>query len=207
MYNSIFFSAQTVPIRSATSLFYFIFVQTAPDLIGPDSSVQFLAQITPMLSVKSLSYLFFLSQTTPGQIGPQSSVSVSNQTRTIRSITLLFCLVFVIDYTQSDRSQQLIMIFGINCTYMINHVIVMFSFHERTHLIKQVLIVKFWFWSRPDLYNRLHHCLVLFSSQTTPDPISHDILVSFLVQTTPIKSIMLLSNLVFVTYHTWFDRS
>ena len=119
---------------------------------------------------------------------------------------LLSCLVFVIDYTKFDQTQQLNFIFSIDRTCMINLVIVLSGFHHRPQIVRWVLTVPIQFQHRPDLYDRSHHCLIKFLSQMTLDSIGLDNLVSFSMQTVVIQSITSLSCLIFITDHTWPDR-
>ena len=48
--------------------------------------------------------------------------------------TSLSYLVFVIDPTRSNQLWQLTLIFGVDCICMINHIVILFSFHHSRHL-------------------------------------------------------------------------
>ena len=92
----------------------------------------------------------------------------------IQSVMLFSCLVFITVCTQSDRPQQFSIVFGVEHTCTIDHVVVPSGFHHRPHPVRQVLTVQFQFRCRPDLYDRSRRCLIWFSSQTIRDPIIHD---------------------------------
>ena len=47
----------------------------------------------------------------------------------------LYYLVFIIDCTWSDQSQQLNIVFNIDHTYTIDHIIALYGFHDRPHLV------------------------------------------------------------------------
>ena len=89
---------------------------------------------------------------------------------------------------------------------LIGHV-VLSDFHHILHPIRFVTKVQYHFQSGMHLYNWSRCCPIQFSSQTTLSLIGHDSLVSFSTQNTPTQSVMSLSCLVFVTYHTRFNRS
>ena len=63
------------------------------------------------------------------------------------------------------------------------------------------------FQRRPHLYDQSRSCLIWFSSQLALDPIGHNNLVSFLVYTTPVQAITLLSNLILIIDDTQSDWS
>ena len=90
------------------------------------------------------------------------------QTTFIRSVMLLSYLVFIIECTQSDRSQKLSFVFGIDCIYTITRIVVLYGFHHSRHLIRLVMIVQYRFRHKPHLYNQSSHCPLQFLSQTTP---------------------------------------
>ena len=82
------------------------------------------------------SFVWFSSLTTPVWIGPNSSISILALTIPIRSVMLLPCLVFIIDCTRSDRSQQLSFVFSIDHTCIICHSIVLSGFHHRSYYVR-----------------------------------------------------------------------
>ena len=84
---------------------------------------------------------------------------------------LLSYLVFVTDYTQFDRSWLFSINFGIDQTYMTNHVIVLSIFNHKSHPIWFVTKVQLGFTRRPYIYYWVHHCSIWFSSYTTLDAI------------------------------------
>ena len=77
--------------------------------------------------------LWFLSQTAPSHMGHDISVLIQAQTALVRSFTSLSCLIFVINYSLSYLSRQFIFIFGIDDTFMIDHIIVLSCFCHRSH--------------------------------------------------------------------------
>ena len=142
--------------------------------------------------------IWFSSQSELGQIGDNNFVSYLAQIASIRLVTQLSYLIFIIISNQSNWSQKFRIIFSIDCTCAIDHVVILSTFHHRPHLIRQVLIVQFWFQCRPNLYNQSHHYPVLFLSQIVPDLISHDSPISFLTNNALIPSITQLSYLIFI---------
>ena len=114
----------------------------------------------------------------------------------------LLCLVFIIDCTRSDRSLQFNIVFGIDRTCTICHIIVLSGFFHRVHHVQLVTTVHYHFRHRPHLYDRSRHCPIWFSSHIAPDQINIDSLVLILVYTKFIWSFMLLSQLVFIIDHT-----
>ena len=83
----------------------------------------------------------------------------------------LYCLAFITDDIQSDRSLQFSFGFNFDQTYMINNVIVLPSFRPKPYLIKSVTTTQFHFQLRLHLYNQLSNCFVWLSSQTAPNQI------------------------------------
>ena len=126
-------------------------------------------------------------------------------TCTIDHVIILFD--FVTDQTQSDRSRQLDFIFDVNWIYTISHVVVLSDFCHSWNSIRSVNVTQFHFWHKLHLYNQLRHCPIWFSSQLALDPIGHNNLVSFLVYTTPVQAITLLSNLILIIDDTQSDWS
>ena len=74
----------------------------------------------------------------------------------------LSCLVFVTNNTRSDRSRQFSIIFGINQTYLISHIVIMSGFHHRLQPIWLVTIAQFHFRYKLHLYNRSQHLNFVF---------------------------------------------
>lgn len=69
--------------------------------------------------------VWFLSQLTPSLIGHYSSVSFLAYIELVRSVTFFSYLAFIIDYNRFYWSQQLSIIFGVDCTCTIGHIIVL----------------------------------------------------------------------------------
>ena len=129
------------------------------------------------------------------------------QTTPVQSIISLSYLIFVTDSTRFIRSLELSFLFSVDCTCTINHVIVLSGFHHKWHTTRQVLIIKFRFRRRPNLYNMSHCCHVLCSSQTEPGLIGHYNSVSFSMWTTSVRLVIQLSYLVFITISTQSNQS
>lgn len=102
---------------------------------------------------------------------------------------------------------QLNFIVGIECTCIIDHIIVLSSLRHIPHLIRSIMKGKFYFWCRLHLYDCSHHCHIQFSSQIAPGPIDHDNLVLLSVYNVPIQSVMSMFYLVLIVDRTQFDRS
>ena len=113
--------------------------------------------------------LLFSSQTAPGLIDHNSSVLFSLLTALVQSVTWLPCLVFVINCTWSDMSQQFSFGFGLiqNCTighgnsisffdvkriYTINHVYILYGFHHSWYSIQLIMTVQYHLYRRSHLY-------------------------------------------------------
>lgn len=116
----------------------------------------------------------FLLKTVPYLISHNSSVSFFTQTCSIRSITQLAYLFFVTIDTRFDRSRQFSMVFYIDHTYIIGHVLsylVFITYYTWFDQSRQFSII---FLRRPYLYGRSHRYPVCFLSLISPHPIDHD---------------------------------
>ena len=118
----------------------------------------------------------------------------------------LFCLVFITDYTQSNRLWQLSFNFNKDLICTISHIIVISSFRRYRHSIRSAQIVRHIFHLQPQMYDRSCRCPVQFLSQMAHGPIGHDNSILFLAQIILVLLVMLLSCLVFITNHTQLDR-
>ena len=119
---------------------------------------------------------------------------------------VVILLGFITVGTRSNLSQNFSIIFNVDCTFMIIQIVVLSSFNNRAHLVQSITKAQFRFQHRPYLYNRSSHCPIWFLSETTLGLIDYNNPVSFLVQTTPLRSIISLSYLVFITNRTWSNR-
>lgn len=90
---------------------------------------------------------------------------------------------------------------------MISHVVVMFGLLHILYLVESVIIVQFCFWIRVDPYDQSRCCLASFSSWIAHCLFSLDSLISYSVKNKPLRSVMLLSCLVFVINHILSYRS
>ena len=115
-------------------------------------------------------------------------------------------MVLITDHTWSNHSQKLSFIFSVDHTYTIGHIIVLSSFHQIPHSIWLVTTVQYHFRHRLHLSYWSCCCPLWFSSDITPDSISHggSLLVS--TYTTFVWSVTSLSYLVFIIDHTQSDR-
>ena len=102
----------------------------------------------------------FLSQIVLGSISHDSSISFSTQTRLILSVTSLSYHVFITNYTPSNRSRQFSFVFGIDHTYKIYHIIVLFNFNHIQHLVLSIMKAHFHFQFRSYLYDRSQRCSI-----------------------------------------------
>ena len=163
--------------------------QIAPNPIGLDSSVLMSAQTRPIISVALLSYVVFSIDNTCmiDQIIVLSSFH--HRLHTVRLITIAQFFFYV------NYAIQLVML--LSC-------LVFVTYRTRFDRCRQFSCD---FFRRPYLHNRSHCCPIWFLSQTTPSPISHNTLVYFLVLNTFVRSITLLSCLIFVTDNTRSDQS
>ena len=71
----------------------------------------------------------------------------------------LSCLVLVTYYTELDRSRQFNFGFGIDDTYTVYQVVVLFSFHHRSSQSNKTVTIKYCFQSGLDM---IGHVVVLF---------------------------------------------
>ena len=78
----------------------------------------------------------------------------------IQLVTSLSCLVFLIDHSWSDRSRQFNIFFSVDQTYKMDHIIVLFGFCHKSHLVRLIKIARFHF--RHRLYHMIDHIIVLF---------------------------------------------
>ena len=102
-----------------------------PNLTLLIMAVQFHFWHRPHLYNQSRSYpILFSSQSAPNLISHDSSVSFLVQISPIRMVTSLSCLVFSTHYTRFNQSRQFSIVFRVECTYIIGHVIVLSGFHK-----------------------------------------------------------------------------
>ena len=166
-------------------------------------TTQFCFKRRSHLQNQSHSYpMLFSSQSAPDSISYESSVSFSMYTTPISSITSLSCLVFIIHSTRLDQSQNFSIVFDVDHTCTIDHIIALSGFLQRPLPVKYVSTIQFRFQCRPDLYNPSHRCPTQFSSKIVLGPIGYNKSILFSTQTTSILPAMLFSYLVFVTVDT-----
>ena len=143
--------------------------------------------------------VLFSSQTTQGLIGFDSSVLVLAYTTPIQSIKSLSYLIFVINRTWSNQSWYLNIVFGIDHTYTIGHVVALSGFHDRPYPIQSIMTTQFHFRSRLHVEDRSHRCSSWFDRSWQ---------LSFVLGVfTLIWSIMSFSYLVFVIDRTQSHKS
>ena len=165
--SSISISTQIALIGLITSLSCLVFGAYRTQSIGHDNSVSLSVQTALVRSIMSLSCQFS-SHTTPNPIGYDNSVSFLAQISPVGPVTSLSSLVPVTNCTQSYGSRYFSFDLGLDRTCKIVHVIVLSDFCHKLLPILSVTIVHFRFQHRWHLYDRSHHCLILFLSQIAP---------------------------------------
>lgn len=139
--------------------------QSAPNPISHESSVSFSKQTALVQSVTSLSCLILAKDDTQSDKPRKFCFDFNiDDTYTIGHIIFLFGPV----RTLSDRSRQLSFVFNTNYMCTISHVVVLSSFHHSRRPIRSIMKVQYHFQRRLHLSIQSHHCLVQFSSWTTP---------------------------------------
>lgn len=118
--------------------------------------------------------VWFLLKTVPYLISHNSSVSFFMQTCSIRSITQLAYLFFVTIDTRFDRSRQFSMVFYVDHTYIIGHVLsylVFITYYTQFDQSRQFSII-----FDVDRTCTVDHIVILFVflSLISPHPIDHD---------------------------------
>ena len=149
--------------------------------------------------------IWFSSHSTPDLIDHDSSISFMTWTTPLRSVMLSFCMLFMRNDIWFDQSLQFNIDFGVVCTYMFGHIIVLSCFLHKQHPVRSITITQFSFCCRSRLFDL--SCPVWFLSHIIPSLIGRDNLISFLAYTTPIWLIMSLSYLVFIINYTLSDWS
>ena len=122
--------------------------------------------------------IWFSSHSTPDMIDHDSSISFMTWTTPLRSIMLLFCMLFVRNDIWFDQSLQFNIDFGVVCTYMFGHIIILSCFLHKQHPVRSITITQFSFCCRSRLFDL--SCPVWFLSHITPSLIGHDNSISFL---------------------------
>ena len=105
-----------------------------PDLVLSTMATQFHFWHKPHLYNQSCSCLiWFSSQSVPDLIDYDSSISLLAQISLVQLVTSFSYLVFITHYTRSNWSQQFSIVFIIEYTYTIGHIVVLSGFHHKLH--------------------------------------------------------------------------
>ena len=90
-----------------------------------------------------------LSWTAHCPIGLGSSISYYIENKPIQLVTSLSHLVFMIDHILSDQSWNFSFDFGVDHTYIINHVFILSCLHHKLYHVGSIITIQFFFstWS------------------------------------------------------------
>ena len=138
--------------------------------------------------------IWFSSQSVLDLIGHDCSISFSTQTVTVRSVTTVqfsfqrrshlyneshsYPIWFLSQSTLDSISHDSSVSFSTQTLHdRSSRGLIQFS--HRLHLVKQVLVVQFWFRRRLHLCDLSCHCSIQFSLKIEADPIDHGSLVFF----------------------------
>lgn len=112
----------------------------------------------------------------------------------------LSCLLFMIDCILVDWLLHFSFDFSVIHNYMISHIVVLFGFRHNLYHVELDITVQFCFQHRANPYDQSHCCPISSSSQTTHCTIGLDSSLSYSAEITPIRSITLLSCLLFMMH-------